>query len=63
MDEGSEGIASSQNNGLGSSEAHHVSISPQEDCGGAKGEVGEGERAEEEGGLEREGDAVIVEHV
>jgi hypothetical protein len=31
MCEGSEGIAASR--GTGSREAHHVGISPQEDCG------------------------------
>jgi hypothetical protein len=31
MGEGSEGIAASR--GTGSCEAHHVGISPQEDCG------------------------------
>jgi hypothetical protein len=28
-------------NGIGSWQAHHVSISPQEDRGGTKGKVGE----------------------
>ena len=38
--------------GLGSCETHHVDFSPQEDCGGAKGTLGEGEGGAEEGGLE-----------
>jgi len=53
MGEGAEGIAASsrgsENNGLGSCEAHHVGISPQEDCGGAAGEVGEDTGEAEEG--------------
>ena len=49
MDEGSEPIAasSSENNGLGSREAHDVGISSQEDRGGTASKVGEGE----EGGV------------
>jgi hypothetical protein len=38
-----------ENNCHGSREAHDVGISPQEDRGGAKGEVGEGEGGAEEG--------------
>ena len=41
MGKGSEWIATSENNSLGSCEAHHVGISPQENCGGTAGEVGE----------------------
>jgi hypothetical protein len=56
MGEGSEGIAASsggsENNGLGSCEAHHVGISPQEDRGGSKSEMGEVEGRAEEGGLD-----------
>jgi hypothetical protein len=37
---------------LGTCEAHDVGVSPQEDCGGTKGTVGEVEGGEEEGGLE-----------
>jgi hypothetical protein len=56
MGEHSEGIAASsgggKNNGLGSCQAHHVGISPQEDRGGTAGKVGEGEGCEKEiGGL------------
>jgi hypothetical protein len=40
MGESAEGIAAG---GGGSCEAHHVGISPQENCGGAAGAVGEGE--------------------
>jgi hypothetical protein len=46
MGKAAEGIAANgrgEDNGLGSGEAHHVGISPQEDRGGAAGEVGEGE--------------------
>ena len=47
MGKGSEGIEASsegsENNWLGSCEAHHVGISPQEDRGGTAGTVGEGE--------------------
>jgi hypothetical protein len=52
MGESAEGISAngrSESNGFGSGEAHHVAISPQEDCGGAAGTVGEAEGAEEEG--------------
>jgi hypothetical protein len=43
-----EEIATSENDGLGSCKANHVGIGPQEDCGGARGEVGEGTGGEEE---------------
>ena len=53
MGEGSEGSeASEDGGGLGSCETHHVDFSPQEDCDGAKGTLGEGEGGAEEGGLE-----------
>ena len=55
MGECSEGIAASEgseNNGLGSWEAHYVSDSPQENRSGTAGEVGEGEGGPEEGCLE-----------
>jgi hypothetical protein len=40
----SKGIAASEGfDGLGSCGAHHVTISPKEDCGGTAGAVGEGE--------------------
>jgi hypothetical protein len=45
----SEGIEAS--GGSGSRKAHHVSISPQEDRGGAEETVGGGASASEEGGL------------
>ena len=35
-----------------SCQAHHVSISPQEDCGGTAGKMGEVEGAAEEGGVD-----------
>ena len=38
---------SSENDGLGTCEAHHVGISPQEDRGGAASEVGEVQSSEE----------------
>jgi hypothetical protein len=51
MGKGSEGIAASscdsEDNGLGSCKAHHVSSSPQEDCGVSAGEVGEVESRKE----------------
>jgi hypothetical protein len=49
MDEGSEWIAASrsENNRLGSCEAHDLGISPEKDRGGTAGKVGEGE----EGGV------------
>src|SRR5450631_3456980 len=51
----SEGIAASscdcENDGLGSCEARHVSISPQENRGGTAGEVGKGEGPANEGGI------------
>jgi hypothetical protein len=51
--EGSEWIeaSSGENNRFGSCKAHHVSIGPQEDCGGTAGAVGEGKGAAEEGGV------------
>jgi len=48
----SKGIATSENDGLGSCKAHNVGFSPQEDRGGAKGKVGEVQGCEEEGGIE-----------
>jgi tRNA(adenine34) deaminase len=45
--------------GLGSSKAHHVGVSPEEDRSGTKGTVGQGEGWEEEGGVERLGKAMI----
>jgi hypothetical protein len=50
--ERTEASSGSKPNGFGSCEAHHVRISPQEDRGGAEGEVGEGEGSPEEGGIE-----------
>jgi hypothetical protein len=44
MDEGERSSPETQ--------AHHVSGFTEEDCGGAKGTVGEGEGGEEEGGIE-----------
>jgi len=46
----SEGIEASGGNG--SRKAHHVTISPQEDRGGAEETVGAGTGGAEEGGLE-----------
>jgi hypothetical protein len=40
------GEAISENGGLGSREAHHVSISPPKNCSGTAGAVGEGEGRE-----------------
>jgi hypothetical protein len=37
--------------GYAETQAHHVGISTQEDRGGTKGTVGEGEGAAEEGGI------------
>jgi hypothetical protein len=51
MGEGSKGTAASENDGLGTCEAHHVHISPSEGRGGAAGTVGEGPGGEEEGCL------------
>jgi len=52
MGKGSEGIAASsrgsENNWLGTCQAHNVNFSPQEDRGGTAGEVGEGEGRTEE---------------
>jgi len=52
MGECSEGIAASsggsEDNWRGSCKTHHVGISPQEDCGGTKGTVGQGEGCEED---------------
>jgi hypothetical protein len=45
---GSEWIEANSGNCVGSCEAHHVGISPQEDCSGAAGTLGEGEGGEEE---------------
>ena len=42
----------SENNWLGTCEANHVGISPQEDRGRAAGEVGAGEGRKEKGGIE-----------
>jgi hypothetical protein len=52
-----KGIAASsgENNWFDSCEAHHVTVSPQEDRGGTTEKVGEGEDGSEEGGV-----AVIV---
>jgi hypothetical protein len=58
MGEGAEGIAASpggKDNGLRSREAHHVGISPQENCDGAAGKVGKGEGTAENGGGEPRG--------
>ena len=56
MGEGTEGIAPSEKNWFGPCEAHHVGISPQEDRGGTKGEVGENTGCEDEiGCLEANG--------
>jgi hypothetical protein len=55
MGQGSEGIAASggsENNGLGSGEAHHVSISSPEDRSVSASALGEVEGAAEEGCLE-----------
>jgi hypothetical protein len=53
MGESSEGTrACSENKWLGSCKAYYVGLSPQEDCGGTAGTVGEGTGGEEEGGLE-----------
>ncbi len=65
MGEGSKGIAtssrSSENNWLGICEAHHVDFSPEEDRGGAAGEVVEVEGGGEESGcLEAQGPAASV---
>jgi hypothetical protein len=54
MGKGSEGIAinrDSEDNGLGSCEAHHVGISASEDRGGTAGKMGEGKGTAEEGCL------------
>jgi len=52
MGKGWEGIAassrSSENHWLGTCKAHDVSISPEEDCSGAEGTLGEGKGAAEE---------------
>jgi len=40
-----------ENNWLGSCKAHDVGVSPEEDCGGAADEVGEGTGGEEEGSV------------
>jgi hypothetical protein len=52
MGKGSWGIAAncdSENNGLGSRKAHHVSGSPQEDCSISESAVGENKGAAKEG--------------
>jgi len=41
----------SENNKLGSREAHHVASRPEEDRGVSAGEVGEAEGTREEGGV------------
>jgi hypothetical protein len=55
MGKGWEGIEASsngsENNSLGTCEAHHVGGRPQEDRGGAAGTLGEGAGGEEEGGV------------
>jgi hypothetical protein len=52
MGEVSEWIEASEGyDGLGSCQTHHVGVSPQEDRGGAAGEMGEGQGGEEKGGL------------
>lgn len=52
MGEGSKGVAAGEGNCFGSSKAHHVGVSPQEDRSGTAGEVGEVEsKAEEESNL------------
>jgi hypothetical protein len=55
MGEGSKGISisssDSENNGLGSCEAHHVSRSPQEDRSVPASEMGENKSSTEEGCL------------
>lgn len=45
--------SSRENNFFGSSEAHYVGISPQEDRSRATSEVGEGTGREEDSGLEQ----------
>ena len=51
MGKGSEGIRASstdsENNGLGSCEAHHVSVSSPEDCSVSKGKMGKDQAAKE----------------
>jgi hypothetical protein len=42
----------SENNGLGTSKAHHVSSRPQKDRGVSAGKVGEIEGASEESGID-----------
>jgi hypothetical protein len=42
---------SSENDGLGTCEAHHVGISPQEDRGGAAEKLDTGKGGEEEGSI------------
>jgi hypothetical protein len=59
MGKGEGGIEGSD--GLGSCEAHHVGIRPQEDRGGTAGTLGEGEGGSEEGGIiERESAAQVA---
>ena len=50
MGKDSEKIAASGGS-LRTCEAHHVGISPEEDRGGAEGEMGKGTGGEEEGGV------------
>jgi hypothetical protein len=55
MGKGEGGIDASrrggENDGLGFRKAHHVSVSPEEDRGGAAGAAGEGQGGEEEGDI------------
>ena len=55
MGKDSKGIAASskrsENDGLGTCKAHHVSIGPQEDRRCSKSEVGEGTGSENDGGV------------
>jgi len=44
--------ASEGRDGFGSCKAHNVDFSPQEDCDGTAGAVGEVQSGEEEGGVE-----------
>ena len=53
MGKGTERIEASSGDCFGPCQAHHVGISPQEDCGGSAGAVGEGTGGEEEGSVER----------
>jgi hypothetical protein len=51
MGKGSKRIEASSGNRFGNREAHHVGVSPEEDCGGAAGAVGASEGGEAEGCL------------